>query len=131
MSARYFGAAVARLEDPRLLAGRGRYVDDIAVPGMLQAAFVRSQVAHGRIRGVDTTQARTMPGVAAIYAMADFAVVAQGPMSPMAPHPLIKIPITYHPLAADEVCHVGEPIAGVAASGKSDRQCKDTQRRIP
>jgi aerobic carbon-monoxide dehydrogenase large subunit len=128
MSARYFGAAVARLEDPRLLAGRGRYVDDIAVPGMLQAAFVRSQVAHGRIRGVDTTQARTMPGVAAIYAMADFAVVAQGPMSPMAPHPLIKIPITYHPLAADEVCHVGEAIAVVLADTR--QQAEDAANAV-
>ncbi|MEA2903047.1 MAG: aerobic carbon-monoxide dehydrogenase large subunit, partial [Alphaproteobacteria bacterium] len=77
MSARFFGAAVPRLEDPRLLAGRGRYVDDIAIPGMLQAAFVRAQVAHGRIVGIDAGAARAMPGIAAIYAMTDFAGIAQ------------------------------------------------------
>jgi carbon-monoxide dehydrogenase large subunit len=115
MSARYFGAAVPRLEDPRLLAGRGRYVDDISLTGMLDAAFLRAQVAHGRIRDIDAAGARTMPGVAAIYTMADFAPIAQGPMPPMAPHPLVKIPITYHPLAVDEVHHVGEAIAVVLA----------------
>ncbi|MEA2858725.1 MAG: aerobic carbon-monoxide dehydrogenase large subunit, partial [Methylobacteriaceae bacterium] len=115
MSARYFGAAVPRLEDPRLLAGRGRYVDDISLPGMLHAAFLRAQVAHGRLRAIDAAEARAMPGVAAVYTMGDFAAIAQGPMPPMAPHPLIKTPITYHPLAVDEVRHVGEAIAVVLA----------------
>jgi carbon-monoxide dehydrogenase large subunit len=128
MSARYFGAAVARLEDPRLLAGRGRYVDDISLPGMLQAAFVRSQVAHGRIRGVDAAKARGMPGVAAIYTMPDFAAIAQGPMPPMAPHPLLKPPITYHPLAAEEVCHVGEAIAVVLADTR--QQAEDAANAV-
>src|SRR5438270_6467339 len=115
MSARYFGAAVQRLEDPHLLAGSGRYVDDISLPGMLHAAFLRAQIAHGRICGIDAAPARNMPGVAAIYTMADFAAIAEGPMPPMAPHPLIKTPITYHPLAVDEVHHVGEAIAIVLA----------------
>ncbi|MEA2840438.1 MAG: aerobic carbon-monoxide dehydrogenase large subunit [Methylobacteriaceae bacterium] len=128
MSARYFGAAVPRLEDPRLLAGRGRYVDDIALPGMLHAAFVRAQVAHGRIRGIDAAEARTMPGIAAIYTMTDFAAIAQGPMPPMAPHPLIKTPITYHPLAVDEVCHVGEPIAVVLAGTR--QQAEDAANAV-
>jgi carbon-monoxide dehydrogenase large subunit len=128
MSARYFGAAVPRLEDPRLLVGRGRYVDDISLPGMLHAAFLRAQVAHGRIRGIDAAGARTMPGVAAIYTMADFALIAQGPMPPMAPHPLIKIPITYHPLAVDEVHHVGEAIAVVLADTR--QQAEDAANAI-
>ncbi|MEA2833799.1 MAG: aerobic carbon-monoxide dehydrogenase large subunit [Methylobacteriaceae bacterium] len=115
MSARYFGAAVPRLEDPRLLAGRGRYVDDISLPGMLHAAFLRAQVAHGRLRAIDAAEARAMPGVAAVYTMGDFTAIAQGPMPPMAPHPLIKTPITYHPLAVDEVRHVGEAVAVVLA----------------
>jgi carbon-monoxide dehydrogenase large subunit len=115
VSARYFGAAVQRLEDPRLLAGSGQYVDDISLPGMLHAAFLRAQVAHGRICGIDAAPARNMPGVAAIYTMADFAAIAEGPMPPMAPHPLIKTPITYHPLAVDEVHHVGEAMAIVLA----------------
>jgi carbon-monoxide dehydrogenase large subunit len=128
VSARYFGAAVPRLEDPRLLAGRGRYVDDIALPGMLHAAFMRAQGAHGRIRGIDAAQALTMPGVAAIYTMADFAAIAQGPMPPMAPHPLIKTPITYHPLAVGEVRHVGEAIALVLAGTR--HQAEDAANAI-
>ncbi len=128
MSARYFGAAVPRLEDPRLLAGRGRYVDDIALPGMLHAAFVRSQVAHGRLRGVDAANARNMPGVAAIYTMADFKHIAEGPMPPMAPHPLLKTPITYHPLAVGEVRHVGEAIALVLADTR--QQAEDAANAV-
>ncbi|MEN3286621.1 MAG: aerobic carbon-monoxide dehydrogenase large subunit, partial [Bradyrhizobium sp.] len=63
MSTRYFGSPVARIEDPRLLSGGGRYVDDIALPGMLHAAFLRSPVAHGRIRSIDVSLAREQPGV--------------------------------------------------------------------
>ncbi|MBV9394987.1 MAG: xanthine dehydrogenase family protein molybdopterin-binding subunit [Methylobacteriaceae bacterium] len=128
MSARYFGAAVQRLEDPRLLAGNGRYVDDIALPGMLHAAFHRAQVAHGRIRDLDAADARTMPGVAAVYVMADFAAIAEGPMPPMAPHPLLKTPLTYHPLAVEEVHHVGEAIAMVLADTR--QQAEDAANAI-
>ena len=73
-------------------------------------------------------QARNMPGVAAIYTMADFAAIAQGPMPPMAPHPLLKTPITYHPLAVDEVCHVGEAIAIVLADTR--QQAEDAANAI-
>ena len=59
MGVRYFGAAVARIEDPRLITGRGNYVDDIALPGMLHAAFVRSSDAHALIRSIDCTAARS------------------------------------------------------------------------
>ena len=58
MSTRYFGMPVPRLEDPRLLTGGGRYVDDIDLPGMLHAAFLRSPVAHGLIRRLDLAAAR-------------------------------------------------------------------------
>ncbi|HJR04909.1 MAG TPA: hypothetical protein VKA83_24920, partial [Methylomirabilota bacterium] len=51
------------MEDPRLLAGRGRFLDDIALPGLLHAAFARSEHAHARLRGVDAEGARTVPGV--------------------------------------------------------------------
>src|SRR3954454_22035559 len=122
MSARYFGAAVQRLEDPRLLAGKGRYVDDISLPGVLHASFLRAQVAHGGILSVDAAEARTMPGVAAIYTMPDFSAIAQGPMPPMAPHPLIETPINYHPLAVEEVHHVGEAIAIVLADTRQQAE---------
>ena len=122
MSARYFGAAVTRLEDARLLAGKGQYVDDIELPGMLHAAFLRAGFAHGRICSIDTSNALAMPGVVAIYTMADFADIASGPMPPMAPHPLLKTPITYHPLADMEIRHVGEAIAIVLADNRANAE---------
>ncbi len=70
-AARWVGQAVRRREDPRLLAGRGRYVDDVTMPGLLHAAFVRSPVARGTIRGIDTRAARALPGVVAVYTAAD------------------------------------------------------------
>jgi carbon-monoxide dehydrogenase large subunit len=122
MSGRFFGAAVTRLEDARLLAGKGQFVDDIDLPGMLHAAFVRASFAHGRIRSIDTGDALAMPGVVAIYTMADFADIAHGPMPPMAPHPLLKTPITYHPLADTEIRHVGEAIAIVLADNRANAE---------
>ncbi len=119
MSTRYFGAPIPRVEDPRLLTGGGRYVDDIAMPGMLHAAFLRSPVAHGIVRKLDLTAARACPGVHAAYAMSDFAHLASGPVPPMAPHPLIKSPITYQPLAGEEVCYVGECVALVLAETRA------------
>src|SRR5580692_293666 len=61
------GNAVVRLEDPALLTGDGKYVDDLASPGAARVAFVRSSIAHGTVRSVDVAAARTMPGVLAVY----------------------------------------------------------------
>jgi aerobic carbon-monoxide dehydrogenase large subunit len=115
MGARQFGASAARLEDPRLLRGEGCYVDDIRLPDMLHAAFVRSQSAHARLLGVDRTAAQDLPGVSAIYTMKDFEGRASGRLPQLSPHPALKQSITYHPLAMDEVCHAGEAIALVLA----------------
>jgi aerobic carbon-monoxide dehydrogenase large subunit len=71
MGAKYFGASVPRKEDARLLRGEGRYVGDIALPGMLHAAFVRSPHAHARIRGVRVDDARRLPGVAHVFTFSD------------------------------------------------------------
>src|SRR5262245_33688147 len=71
MGAKYFGASVRRKEDPRYLRGEGRYVDDIKLPGMLHAAFVRSPYAHARITGIRTEAARRLPGVAQVFTFAD------------------------------------------------------------
>jgi aerobic carbon-monoxide dehydrogenase large subunit len=71
MGAKYFGASVPRKEDPRLLRGEGRYVADIALPGMLHAAFVRSPHAHARIRSVRADDARRLPGVAHVFTFSD------------------------------------------------------------
>jgi len=65
--ARFVGQRVARKEDARFLTGHGQYVDDIALPGVLHAAFVRSDLARGRIVSIDTTEAAAMPGVHAVY----------------------------------------------------------------
>ena len=67
VGARTIGARVRRVEDPRILTGAGRYVDDVVLPGMLHAAFLRSQVPHGRLRSLDVSEARQLPGVVAVY----------------------------------------------------------------
>ncbi len=63
-SSRLVGSRINRKEDPRLLTGRGRYVDDVVVPGMLHVAFARSDFARARIVGIDVSGARGAPGVA-------------------------------------------------------------------
>jgi aerobic carbon-monoxide dehydrogenase large subunit len=114
MGVRYFGARVDRLEDPSLLSGRGRYVDDLHVHGLLHAAFVRSPMAHAKIRSINADAARDMPGVVAILTLADLdpaqrMLPAIGPAGNM---PQFK---TTGPLAKDEVNHVGVGVAMVIA----------------
>ena len=65
------GQPVPRNEDPALLQGRGRYTDDISLPGQLFCAMVRSPYAHGTLNGIDTAAAREVPGVVAVYTGAD------------------------------------------------------------
>jgi len=102
------GAAVRRLEDPSILKGRGRYVDDIAFPRMLEAAFVRSSEAHAWIRGIDTEAALALPGVTAVLTLRDLGVEYKTRrMVQSNPHALIKQNITQKPLADAEVCYVG------------------------
>ena len=71
MGAKHFGARVKRLEDPALLAGRGRFVDDVKLPGLLHACFVRSPHAHAMVRGIDGRAAMVMPGVHAVLTADD------------------------------------------------------------
>ena len=66
-----FGTNVLRVEDPALLTGRARFVDDIALPGALSCAFVRSPLAHAAVGKIDAAAARALPGVHAIYTLAD------------------------------------------------------------
>ena len=67
----YVGRRYPRVEDPALVRGRGRFVDDLHPPGLLEAAFLRSPAAHGLIRSVDTRAALALPGVHAVYTLAD------------------------------------------------------------
>src|SRR2546422_920177 len=73
MGAKYFGAAVRRREDPRFLRGEGRFVDDVTLPGLLHAAFLRSPHAHATIARLSADAAKAMPGVVAVFTHADLA----------------------------------------------------------
>src|SRR5215813_2940314 len=71
MGAKWFGAAVKRKEDPALLVGKGRFVDDVRLPGALHAAFVRSPHPHAKIGGIDTSAAKALPGVHLVLGFTD------------------------------------------------------------
>ncbi|HXQ51286.1 MAG TPA: xanthine dehydrogenase family protein molybdopterin-binding subunit [Stellaceae bacterium] len=116
MGARAIGARVQRTEDKPLLTGQGRFVDDIHLPGTLEAAFLRATHAHARIRSVDAAAARAMPGVHAILTAADLPErMRQTRMPMLVPNPAISELVTQFCLARDEVCYVGEPLAIVVA----------------
>lgn len=102
------GSPIQRVEDGRLLTGRGTYVNDVALPGMVHAAFVRSPHAHARIVRVDVDAARKVPGVVAVLTAADLANLSAPMQLQMAPEGF-KNPV-YHPLATDKVRHVGDPV---------------------
>lgn len=117
---RYTGAEVQRMEDPRLLTGHGRFVDDIHLPGLLYAAFLRSSHAHARIRSIDTSAALALAGVHGVYTQSDLAVPdTTQPMNQLYPAPVIHQDITQHPMATDEVCYVGQTVALVAADSRA------------
>jgi len=107
------GRRITRSIDPRLLRGQGRYIADMRLPGMLHAAFARSPYAHARISDVDTSAARTLPGVVAIYSAAD---VEFAPLPLLFAHPALT-PVTQQPLSR-EVAHVGEPVVMVIADSR-------------
>jgi len=119
MTRRWFGARIARVEDRPLLTGRGRYVDDIHLPGMLHAAFVRSPLPHAAIRGIDAAAARAMPGVEAVLTLADLAPHLTTQRLPLGFRSK-ELPDGCTPwvLANDEVCYVGEAVAVVIADSR-------------
>jgi aerobic carbon-monoxide dehydrogenase large subunit len=114
---RFVGARVRRVEDRRLLSGHGRYVDDVVVPDMAHAAFVRSPWPHALIRGIDTTRATAVPGVYAVFTGADIAAITN-PLIGM-----LALPGLYDPwhwaLAVDRVRLVGDPVAIVVATSRA------------
>jgi aerobic carbon-monoxide dehydrogenase large subunit len=119
MGAKQFGARVARLEDANLLTGRGRFTDDVKLPGMLHACFVRSQHAHARIRGIDTSVARDLAGVHAVLTAADLPeAMSSGRMPMLVPNPALASSLTQHCLACEEVCYVGQTVAVVIADSR-------------
>jgi len=122
IGARSVGARVLRSEDPRILTGKGRYIDDVVLPGMLHAAFMRSTVPHGRLGSVDVSEARALPGVVAVYTGADLASRSSpgkpGSTIGMDQTPGLQIP-AFYALATDKVRHVGDPIAMVVAESRA------------
>src|SRR3974390_2328570 len=115
------GRPVPRSEDPTLVRGAGCYVDDVSRPGQVYAVIVRSVLAHGNIRRIDTAVAKAMPGVIAVYTAADLA--GYGPLKSTLP---LKnrdgSPIRYTPrpaLSGDKVRFVGDPVPCVTAETAS------------
>ena len=121
MTTRYFGARVQRNEDARLLTGRALFVDDIELPGMLHAAFLRSPHAHARVRRIDVSAALRREGVIAVYTAADLGDYWRpGPLL-VPPPPIDGIVFnqrTQVPLAKDKARHAGEPVALVVAESR-------------
>lgn len=114
---RYVGSSVLRSEDPRILTGRGHYIDDVQLPGMLQAAFVRSTIAHANIRSIDTAEARALPGVVAVYTGAELQALLNPDAPPLSMFPGMPAP-AFTILATDKVRLVGDPVALVVAESR-------------
>jgi len=116
-AARYTGSRVHRVEDARLLTGRGTFVDDIVRPGMLHACFVRSPFARARIDGIDADEARALPGVRAVLTAADLHPDVHEPWYSTAGKDIPDNPRP--PLAEGEARFVGDPVALVVAETRA------------
>jgi carbon-monoxide dehydrogenase large subunit len=126
---RQIGRPMTRVEDARLLVGKARYVDDIAPPGLLHAAFLRSPVAHGLVRRLDAAEARAAPGVRAVLTWADIRPYMQSDRIPLAVEAgAIRFHVDPPCLVQEEACYVGEPVAMVVAESRATAE--DAARRI-
>ncbi len=114
---RYVGSRIARVEDARLLTGRGTFVDDIARPGMLHACFVRSPFPRARIRGIDASEALALPGVHAVFVAADLNADVREQWFSMLGQNMPQTPLP--PLADGEARFVGDPVALVVAESRA------------
>ncbi len=111
-SRRWVGESVQRREDVRFLMGRGRYTDDVSLPRMAHAATLGSQYAHARIKSIDTSRAKAVPGVYAVLTGREVAQLID-------PMPTLSFPaIVQHCVAIEKVRHVGEPVAIIAAESR-------------
>ena len=121
MSTRQFGQPIKRNEDPRLLTGRALFTDDVQLAGMLHVAFLRSDLAHARIRSIDMGGARERRGVVAVYTAGDLGEFWQpGPL--LVPPPPVE-QLEFHqrtqvPLAKEKIRHAGEAVAMVVAESR-------------
>ncbi|MGW4799389.1 molybdopterin cofactor-binding domain-containing protein, partial [Nonomuraea sp. NPDC004297] len=117
MTTKLFGEPVQRREDPRLLTGNGRYLDDLGREA-LAAAFVRSPHAHARVRDIDVTAALDVEGLVAVYTWEDLPERVGRALPLLIPHPALTHGRTAYPLARDIVRHVGEPVVMVVAADR-------------
>lgn len=109
---RWIGKSMKRVEDPRLLTGKGKYLDDVVVPGMAHAAMLRSPFAHARIKSIDVSAARALPGVICVVTGREFAETT-------GPTVTFSSPAVVQPaIAIDKVRHVGETVAAVIAEDR-------------
>ncbi|HTY78975.1 MAG TPA: molybdopterin cofactor-binding domain-containing protein [Candidatus Bathyarchaeia archaeon] len=124
-TARLLGASIKRREDPRFITGKGNYVDDLKLPGMTYAAFVRSPHAHAKIGSIDVSKAKAYPGVVAVFTGKDMAGVNSLPCGwdlnkgkniPGVVQDLVMVP--HMPLSSDAARHVGDPVAVVIAESQ-------------
>ena len=119
---KYVGKRVKRNEDARLLTGQALFVDDVDLPGMLHAAFLRSDYAHARVRSIDVSAARARPGVVAVYTAEDMGDFWRpGPL--IVPPPSNVEGIVFHartqiPMVTDKARHIGDPLAIVIAESR-------------
>src|SRR5687768_11966022 len=115
LAQRYTGSSVKRSEDPRILTGRGRYVDDLSFPNMVHAHFLRSPSPHALIRSIDVSAARSAPGVVAVYTGEDMAsMVNPGPTGMAAIMGGPNQP-SFSLIATDKVRLVGDLVALIVA----------------
>ena len=114
MADKFFGASIKRREDPRLITGKGSFVDDLRVPGTTHAAFVRSPHAHAKIARIDASAAKKLKGVVAVYTGKDLVDGGVKPIPVGWLIPGIKIPAR-HPIAVDRARYMGEAVAVVIA----------------
>ncbi len=122
MTAKLIGKRIKRNEDPRLLTGQALFVDDVELPGMLHAAFLRSEYAHARLKGVDVSAALERPGVVAAFTAEDMGDAwSPGPPLVIPPPTIEEVEFytrTQVPLVKDKVRHAGEPLAIVIAESR-------------
>ena len=122
MMAKLIGKRITRNEDPRMLTGQALFVDDVELPGMLHAAFLRNEYAHARLKGIDLSAALERPGVVAAFTAEDMGDDwSPGPPLVIPPPTIEDVEFytrTQVPLVKDKVRHAGEPLAIVIAESR-------------
>ena len=124
----YVGRTLSRVGARRAVAGRGRYTDDVSLPRMLHAAFVRSPFAHARMAAIDTDEARRQPGVALVMTGAELAKLCAAPwLGTLTCFPGMKSAPQY-PMAVDRACWAGEPVVLIVARTRAEAE--DAAERV-